>query len=122
MTAVNGGFAYVYSKLALNYYVASMIGKLGKKGIRINALLPGDTATSFGCEDGQSNVDSGVLSPYTGYAGRYATPEEMAWPLLFLNSDLASYISGALLPADFGAGTEILAGLRNSPVGDTIAG
>ena len=98
-----------------------MIGKLGKKGIRINTLLPGDTATSFGCEDGQSNVDSWVLSPYTGYAGRYATPEEMAWPLLFLNSDLASYISSALLPADFGAGMEILAGLRNSPIGDTIA-
>jgi NAD(P)-dependent dehydrogenase (short-subunit alcohol dehydrogenase family) len=76
---------------------------------------------SIRCADGQSNVDSGVLSPYTGYAGRYATPEEMAWPLLFLNSDLASYISGALLPADFGAGMEILAGLRNSPIGDTIA-
>ena len=84
--------------------------------------MPGDTATSFGCEDGQSNADSGVLSPYTGCAGRYATPKEMAWPLLFLNSDLASYISGALLPADFGAGTEILAGLKSSPIGDTIAG
>jgi NAD(P)-dependent dehydrogenase (short-subunit alcohol dehydrogenase family) len=32
--------------------------------------------------------------------GRFARPEEMAYPALFLASDLARYITGAVLPVD----------------------
>ena len=36
-----------------------------------------------------------------GLAGRLATSEEMAKPIVFLNSDLASFISGTELIVDF---------------------
>ena len=34
--------------------------------------------------------------------GRHSTPDEQAWPLIFLNSRLASYITGENLIADGG--------------------
>ena len=41
-----------------------------------------------------------------GGAGRLATPQEMADPLLFLNSDMAAFVSGLLLIADMGHNCE----------------
>ncbi|MBF7096832.1 hypothetical protein [Alkalibacter mobilis] len=43
-----------------------------------------------------------ILLKYTGFAGRLANSTEMAEPVVFLNSNMASYISGALLAVDFG--------------------
>lgn len=41
-----------------------------------------------------------------GGAGRLATPQEMADPLLFLNSGMAAFVSGLLLIADMGHNCE----------------
>ncbi len=119
MTRSNNGFAYVYTKLAANYLVSRLVGLYGAKHVRVNAIMPGDTATNFGSESGTKVVSENV-SPYAGYAGRAATAEEMAYPLLFLNSDMASFISGAYLFVDCGACGEILGGLRGNPVGVSI--
>ena len=67
----------------------------------------------MGADDGQGD--------YSGYAGRVAAPEEMARPLMFLNSDMASYISGAVLPVDSGMAIEVMAGFRANPVGESLA-
>ncbi len=119
LTGSNGGMAYVYSKLATNYLVSNLQGFFGPKGIRINALMPGDTATNFGVESG-TKITNESFSPFAGHAGRPATSEEMAYPLLFLNSDMASFISGTYLFADFGASGEIMGGYRPSPTGESI--
>ncbi len=119
LTGSNGGFAYVYSKLAANYLVANLQGLFGPKGIRVNALMPGDTATNFGVESG-TKVTNESFSPYAGHAGRAATAEEMAYPLMFLNSDMASFVSGTYLFADFGACGEIMAGYRPNVTGESI--
>ena len=51
-----------------------------------------------------------ALVAETGTAKRLATPEEMAWPLIFLNSDLASFITG--LPFIVDAGTSAMVALK----------
>lgn len=119
LTRANGGLAYVYTKLAVNYLIEKLTGLYGPKHVRVNGLLPGDTLTAFGSEDGKG-VDANNLSPYCGHAGRAATAEEMAKPLIFLNSDMASYVSGSFIFADYGASGEIMAGLRNNPVGESL--
>lgn len=121
LTAVNGGFAYIYTKLVVNYLIAKLQAIYGPKGVRVNGLMPGDTATAFGSEDTNGAVvPQGETSFYAGYSKRMANASEMAGPMVFLNSDLASFISGALLPADFGASIEIMAGLKPNPVGESM--
>lgn len=119
LTAVNGGLAYVYTKLATNYLVAKLTGLYGAKKIRVNALLPGETATEFGSEDG-AGIRSEELTAYAGYSGRAADAEEMAAPLIFLCSPMASYISGAMLSADYGLCGEIMAGIKPNPCGESM--
>ena len=51
-----------------------------------------------------------ALVAETGTAKRLATPEEMAWPLIFLNSDMASFITG--LPFIVDAGTSAMVALK----------
>jgi hypothetical protein len=42
--------------------------------------------------------------------GRNSTAEEQAWPLVFLNSDEASYVNGIVLFTDFGMTARTLTG------------
>jgi NAD(P)-dependent dehydrogenase (short-subunit alcohol dehydrogenase family) len=43
-----------------------------------------------------------VLSAFAKAKGRFSTPEEQALPLILLNSDAASFVSGVCLPVDAG--------------------
>ena len=65
-------------------------------------------------------VDATKQSPFAGYAQRTADPKEMAAPLIFLNSDMASFVSGTYLFADYGASNQIMNGLKPNPVGESI--
>lgn len=105
-----GIMAYPLSKRALNYYMAKLALELGDKKIRVNALLPGSTDTGMKKE---FEVEAGgidALIAETGTAKRLATPEEMAKPLIFLNSDMASFITGIPLIVD--AGTDAMVKLK----------
>lgn len=97
-----GLMAYPLSKRALNHYMAEMAVELGEKGIRVNALLPGSTDTGMKEEFEVEAGGSDALIAQTGLAKRLATPEEMAAPLLFLNSNMASFITGIPLIVDYG--------------------
>lgn len=106
-----GTLAYPFSKLAMNYYTIQLQGTYAPKGIRVNAVLPGSTDT--GMKDEFSIMAGGeeALLSHTGYAKRLALSEEMAGPVVFLNSPMASYISGELLRVDFACTAEQVAGL-----------
>lgn len=52
-----------------------------------------------------------ALSSTAGFAGRIAESQEMAGPLLFLNSNLASFVSGVLLDVDYGQNNQAVASL-----------
>ena len=44
----------------------------------------------------------GMIDPTEVPSGRRSSPEEQAWPCIFMNSDLAPYINGADLAVDGG--------------------
>ena len=105
-----GMMAYPLSKRALNYYMAKLAIELGPKKIRVNALLPGSTDTGMKKEFEVEAGGMDALVAETGTAKRLATPEEMAEPLIFLNSDMATFITG--LPLIVDAGTNAMIKLK----------
>ena len=75
-------------------------------GVRANALCPGSTLTDFHVGRAQASGKSvEVLKTQrqdTSLLKRWASPEEIAWPILWLASDEASFITGATLMVDGG--------------------
>ena len=109
-----GVMAYTLSKRAMNYYTSLKAVELGKRRIRVNALLPGSTDTGMKKEFEKMAGGQDNLVKENGGAGRLATPQEMADPLLFLNSDMAAFVSGLLLIADMGHNCEKTLGFCNN--------
>ena len=97
----NGKADYMWSKLAINAYVAREAFGLLKKGVRINAILPGPTDTPLA----QANKETwlGFGADYRGETGIEAsTPLEQAYPLVFLCSDAAAGVTGITMVTDAG--------------------
>lgn len=117
-TKLNPHYAYFSAKMALNNYAAKFQSVFGAKHIRVNVVLPGATATNFGSEsrdayfDGDKERLMKEFLSYVPYSQRIATAEEAAYPMIFLNSRYASYISGTMLYCDYGVTVEKDAGLR----------
>jgi NAD(P)-dependent dehydrogenase (short-subunit alcohol dehydrogenase family) len=97
----NGTTDYLWSKIAINAFVARSAIDLLKKGIRINAILPGPTDTPLA----QANADTWLTfgADYREVVGiEPSTPLEQAYPLVFLCSDAAASITGGVLVSDAG--------------------
>jgi NAD(P)-dependent dehydrogenase (short-subunit alcohol dehydrogenase family) len=96
---------------ALMLATAGLAQVYGPKGIRINAINPGATLTDRVKEalrleaQARKTTEEEVLA--LGQARvplrRYASPEEIAHVALFLASDKASYVTGAIIPMDGGS-------------------
>lgn len=75
-------------------------------GVRVNAVCPGSTLTDFHIDraeaKGKSVKELQTERNDTSLIGRWATPEEIAWPILWLASSEASFITGATLMVDGG--------------------
>ncbi|TDV15682.1 SDR family NAD(P)-dependent oxidoreductase [Paraburkholderia caballeronis] len=101
---------YTASKHAVLGIVKAAALDLGPDGVRVNALAPGPIATDALLERierraaaGGLAVDEAVQQLATGTAlQRLATAAEVAQAALFLASDLASGITGTLVPIDAG--------------------
>lgn len=106
-----GTLGYPFSKLAMNYYTIQLQATYAPKGIRVNAVLPGSTDTGLKDEFTAMAGGEEALLSHTGYAKRLAESREMAEPIVFLNSPMASYISGELLRVDYACTAEEVAGL-----------
>lgn len=92
------GGSYSFSKECINAYGKGMAAALAPKGIRFNVLNPTTTTTPM-LKDFERNLGA-MLENYK--VTRFATPEEMGHPLVFLNSSMASFISGQELSVDEG--------------------
>lgn len=93
---------YLYSKKVMNAWVAWRAPSLlSDRGIRLNNTNPGPTQTAmmpaFEAFAGKEMIDA-----FVGPSGRRSTPEEQAWPLLFLNSPRSSYVAGEAFHTDAG--------------------
>ena len=73
--------------------------ELGKLGIRVNGIAPGIINTRLSWFVIQDPVQSKVFLDRTPL-GRFAEPIEMAKPILYMCSEDASYMSGALMVVD----------------------
>lgn len=92
---------YSFSKEVMIVWTLLTSSQLIKRGIRINCTMPGPTQTPMmpAFEAGSSPA---VVNASTQPIGRRATAEEQAGPLVFLNSDQASYVNGVAFPVDGG--------------------
>ncbi len=92
---------YSASKGAVKLLTQSMAADLGKDGIRVNAVAPGVIVTPM-TEATRANPER--LERFMGRipSGRLGQPEEIAGPVVFLASPLASYVNGTMLSADGG--------------------
>ena len=95
-----GTLGYPYSKLAMNYYTAYLQKSFASKKIRVNAVLPGSTDTGMKSEFTEMAHGEEGLLLQCGYANRLAYSKEMAGPIVFLNSEMATYASGVLMEVD----------------------
>jgi 3-oxoacyl-[acyl-carrier protein] reductase len=93
---------YAATKGAVISFVKSLATELGRHGILVNSVAPGwvDTdmarpvlATKAGAKFATSAIP----------LGRVATAEEVAGPILFLASDLATFVTGEVLNVNGGA-------------------
>jgi NAD(P)-dependent dehydrogenase (short-subunit alcohol dehydrogenase family) len=85
------GTAYATSKAALTSLTREMAADFGPRGIRVNAISPGE-------------IDTSILSPGTDKIvdeqipmHRLGAPEEVARSIYFLCSEQSSYVHGAEL-------------------------
>jgi NAD(P)-dependent dehydrogenase (short-subunit alcohol dehydrogenase family) len=82
---------------------------LADKGIRVNCISPGPTDTPM-MPDFEKYVGKEFMEAFPVPLGRRSTPDEQAWPLIFLNSKLASYITGENLVSDGGTMGAVMTG------------
>jgi NAD(P)-dependent dehydrogenase (short-subunit alcohol dehydrogenase family) len=100
---------YGLSKVGVIMLTRSLAAEYGRKGFRINALVPGGVITP-----GTKNVAKEVLKLNVGIIqtgleyqqrlplGRLGKPDEIARMALVLASDLSSYVHGTLIAVDGG--------------------
>lgn len=93
--------AYNASKAGLLGLLHTAANELGPYGIRVNAVCPGLIRTRL---NEHTFADPAVLLKYFQHValGRGGEPHEIAHAIMFLGSDLASYITGATLLVDGG--------------------
>jgi NAD(P)-dependent dehydrogenase (short-subunit alcohol dehydrogenase family) len=99
LVAGTGQIAYHASKGAVSVMTRNAAVTYAKRGIRVNAILPGLIETEM-VRDQNPEMRKATLD-FTPM-GRIGQPEEIAKGVLFLVSDDASYVTGALLPIDGG--------------------
>ncbi|GAB3704251.1 SDR family NAD(P)-dependent oxidoreductase [Corynebacterium nasicanis] len=103
------GAAYTASKHGLAGLTRNTAYTYGRENIRCNLIAPGGVetnimTTSAAVNEGEIDPSHGLaaITPIHQGAIRNARPEELAATIVFLLSDAASNVNGAILPVDAG--------------------
>ncbi|MFL9873287.1 SDR family oxidoreductase [Paraburkholderia megapolitana] len=92
---------YSITKAAVISMTKTFAAECGAQGVRVNALLPGPTATRFAAalvDDPQARDEALKRIPL----GRIAAPDEMAGTVLYLASDASAFTTGSCINVDGG--------------------
>lgn len=103
---------YTLSKEAIIVWTMQSSQRLIRQGIRINCTLPGPTQTPM-MKHFEAATAASVLDTAMQPINRRSTPEEQAAALVFLNSEVASYVNGVAFPVDGGFMSGIAMGMIN---------
>ncbi|MET9911139.1 glucose 1-dehydrogenase [Streptomyces sp. NPDC006476] len=98
----SAGAAYTASKHGIVGLTKSLAVMYRNQGIRANAIAPGGTKTGIQVDVEDGAHGPAALAPYSSNVGQLSEPEEQAAAIVFLASDAASNINGAILPVDNG--------------------
>ena len=105
---------YLFSKQCIIWYTKNRAVELLPREIRMNCLSPAPTDTpmlkAFHAQVSREFLEQHFLAP----VGRNATPEEMAEPLVLLNSDAMRFVSGQNLFVDYAYEASVDVGARQS--------
>ena len=94
---------YAMTKAAQVAFVKALAQELGEKGIRVNAVAPGPIWTPLIPATGWDSERLASFGQDTPL-GRAGQPAELAGAYVYLASEDASYVSGAVLPVTGGKG------------------
>lgn len=101
MVPLRNQCAFTAAKAGVINFTKAIAMELAPKGIRANALCPGTVGIALTNELWKQSDTMTALLAHIPMA-RQATPSEIAHAAQFLASDMASYITGAVLPVDGG--------------------
>ena len=98
---VGGALGYAPSKGGIKLLTQALARDLAADGIRVNAIAPGVIATPM---TESTRNDPARLASFMSRTplGRVGQPEELVGPVVFLVSDMGSYVNGVTLPVDGG--------------------
>jgi len=106
LVGATGMAVYDMSKAAVLGLARSLASEYGARGIRVNAVCPGNTLTDFHIDAmAQKGISADEVRDMTrgyGLLGRIAEPREIAQSIAFLAGDDASFITGQTLAVDGG--------------------
>ncbi len=102
LTSAPNHAGYGAAKAGMINLVRTMADEWGPYGIRVNAAMPGSAATPRLTLNAEGEAKFNAAMKAKIPLGRAATPDELAKAILFLLSDLASYITGHNLHVDGG--------------------
>jgi len=102
---IPGPIPYSAAKAALQHGAKSLAREIGSEGVRVNTVAPGNVLFPGGAWEKKIEEDETAVKRYVEAEvplGRFATPSEVADAVVFLSSDRAAFITGAVLVVDGG--------------------
>lgn len=99
--SVPSTLAYMASKSGVKGLTQALAVELAPFGIRVNAIAPGQIATpmlqpSLDNPERLAQIEDGIV------LGRVGRPEELVGPVVFLASEMSSFVTGITMPVDGG--------------------
>jgi len=102
LSAVTGFFGqanYASAKAGVIAFTKVLSKELARKNIRVNAVAPGVVDTEMGKSIPEENRKAMLLNVPLG---RFAEPSEIADAVVYLSSDMSSYVTGQTLHVNGG--------------------
>ncbi len=105
LESIQAPIPYSVAKSALASYCKNLARSVGREGVRVNCVSPGNVYFEGGTWDRKLQEDESGVRAYLDAEvplNRFATPQEIADIVVFLSSPRAGFVTGACVVADGG--------------------